>query len=129
MQINDKLMKNYVKKSESAIQDSGTYGTGVGNAYYIKFVDGTLLQYGSFGEIQLNPSSNQQITVILHEPFIDTNYSVLTTQGASSAFNTNLVANIENQQTNQMVIQYWNTNTTNTAGCKGTFWLAIGKWK
>lgn len=92
---------------------------------YIKFPDGTLMQWGKVESPKDGPSYGMINFMV---PFLDKNYSVLVTPIYPNANIPTFTVSIDKNSTDKATA-YFRTN--NSGNLTGTFasWFAIGQWK
>ena len=96
---------------------------------WIKFPDGTLVQYGKSQQLDLPPDTYNGPLVSLPIAFIDTNYSVQAVCGEYGTFGGAVVSTYESfpRYEDAFFVRYfYNYSTTLAIGCTFT---AIGRWK
>lgn len=119
MTINSKLLPEFPK-----IVESGQYES----IYYLKFDNGILIQAGSFGNVEINPSSNQQVENKLNVPFKNTSYKCVIGRAGSGDNYTYIRMSVVKKTKDNIIIELWNDGT-NLAKLSETDWIAIGEWK
>jgi hypothetical protein len=98
----------------------------VSGADYIKFPDGTMMQW-SLVSVTAAASANGSSVWTFSQPFIDTDYLVQTTAQLGSVVNTRALTMASGRNTTDVTI-YWRNNS-NASYTMQVACLAIGKWK
>lgn len=95
---------------------------------YIKFPDGTLIQYGNVLDISFSSQDIKEGTADLPTSFYDTNYKVFGSCFTSSKNNLVLRVGLYPNTASNFS---WSlaTNTSTTVANRGFNWMAIGRWK
>lgn len=120
-------LPNYEKNINKEIQSGSN-----SNGYYIKYADGTMIQYGDVNVTVENPRQQGGLTyysgakiIDFPQNFINNNYQVFTNilMANMNYFAQSYAANISNSQ---VTISFATTGSNETRNIQ---WFAIGRWK
>lgn len=92
---------------------------------YIKFPDGTLMQWGKVESPKSGPSYG---TINFMYPFLNKNYFVLATPIYPNANIPTFTVSIDRNSTDKATAYFRTNNTENLTGAFAS-WFAIGRWK
>lgn len=98
------------------------------NGYYVKFIDGTLICYGTKGNVTTPANDGKSTLITLPTSFINTNYNVSFTVVNGGAYWANVSTSVNSKNTNNFRMYTWNEAGSDNSNQSFSY-IAIGKWK
>ena len=128
--VNKDNMNDLEKRIKDTFKSMDTVFSSNTESNYIKFPDGTLIEYGFYETGVLQPKYLKTYTITFPIPFKDNKYIIIPVKltGGAAGWGNTLESVTTARQPDSCNLLSWNFGESDTLSLQ-MGWLAIGRWK